>query len=337
MHAHGSKTKTRRDALVATGATLSGFFLAAHLARRGASRVESVPHTTTDRTSVDVTAEEAMTVELARHQMTPAFTTRSLRPGVVAMGHVLNVDHFVMSQPTFPPHPHAGFSAVTWMLPWSDGGFINRDSRGDRSRIGPGTLHWTLAGGGTIHEEIPEEPGVACEGLQIFVKLPEDVETMPPAAFHVDAESVPVVSLVGGRARVLVGAFEGTRAQIPSYGGVTMLHVDVDEGEVAAGSRELVLPIPTGVEAFVVVLRGTGTVDGTPVSVGVASTIAAPSVRLMGKDLHALVAWSEPMRGQPTFQGPFCMFRRERLADAREAYTSGRLGSLAPSNVRFVR
>src|SRR5712691_5523015 len=43
---------------------------------------------------------------------------------------VLNVDWFEMSGPTFPPHPHAGSSAVTYLFADSPNGFINRDSMG---------------------------------------------------------------------------------------------------------------------------------------------------------------------------------------------------------------
>lgn len=53
-----------------------------------------------------------------------------------------------MSEPTFPPHPHAGFSAVTYLFEDSGGALVNRDSLGDRSRIEPGALHWTQAARG---------------------------------------------------------------------------------------------------------------------------------------------------------------------------------------------
>lgn len=42
---------------------------------------------------------------------------------------------FKMAQPIFGPHPHAGMSVMTYMLPESTGAFINRDSLGDHSRI----------------------------------------------------------------------------------------------------------------------------------------------------------------------------------------------------------
>ncbi len=246
------------------------------------------------------------------------------------MGHVMNVDHFHMSDPTFPPHPHAGFSAVTWMLPWSEGGFVNRDSLGDRSRITPGSLHWTMAGAGMLHEEIPEHPGTDCEGLQIFVKLPEPLEDTEGRAFHVDAADIPVVALGGGRASVLVGELAGAASPVPSHAKTTMFHLELD-GQFA-------IEVPSGVDAFVVVLRGDAEIDGRSVSSAHAVALSAGSLAtLKGQAASALLAWSEPMPARPTFAGPFCMFDRGRLLDAQRRYSSGRMGSLSRSSVRWSR
>lgn len=266
---------------------------------------------------------------LTRHSMTRAFTSATLRPGSVPMGHFLNVDHFEMSQPTFPPHPHAGFSAITWMLPWSEGGFVNRDSLGDRSIIAPGSLHWTLAGSGMLHEEIPEQPGVNCEGLQIFVKLPEALETMEPRAFHLDPADVPVAALGAGTARVLVGELSGMASPIPSHARTTMLHVSV-HGEADFN-------VPGAVEAFALTLRGTPFVDGDALPLDTATRLAVGAHSIAGDSADVLVAWSEPMQRAPVFAGPFCMFQRHRLDDAQARYASGAMGSLLASNVRWVR
>ena len=84
------------------------------------------------------------TTVLRESQMGPGFSAYSLRSlSDYPLDPFLNFDDFRMSVPTFPPHPHAGFSAVTYMFEDSPGAFINRDSLGDRSRIGPGALHWT--------------------------------------------------------------------------------------------------------------------------------------------------------------------------------------------------
>ena len=267
---------------------------------------------------------------LSHHRMTRAFTSASLRPGGLKMGHFLHVDHFHMSEPTFPPHPHAGFSAVTWMLPWSRGGFVNRDSLGDRSRIVPGALHWTLAGSGMLHEEIPEVSGVDCEGLQIFVKLPEALEAMTPAAHHLAPGDVATLERSGGTVRVLVGAVDGIASPVPSHAGVTLLHIDLSDGD-------LELDVPKGLTAFAVVLRGTGAINQVPVRADVAVALPSGAVPFAGAGMSALVAWSDEMERQPTFAGPFCMFSQARLVAARSAYAAGAMGRLEPSDVRWVR
>lgn len=264
---------------------------------------------------------------LASHTLSPGFRAISLRPSTAPMGHVLNVDHFFMSRPTFPPHPHAGFSAVTWMVPWSAGGFINRDSLGDRTRIGPGALHWTRAGAGMHHEELPEQPGLLCEGLQIFVKMPEAVELDPPQAFHVEPEHLPQLHTAGGSASVLVGAVGGVEAALPADGGTTLAHLRVEGA--------LQIDVPAGVEAFVLGLRGVGAVNGAPCGAHQAAALPAGPLELRGAGFDALIGWSAPMPRQPRFQGPFCMFSAERLAEAQRRARSGAMGTLAPSPVAW--
>jgi redox-sensitive bicupin YhaK (pirin superfamily) len=266
---------------------------------------------------------------LRQQVLSNAFHAYGLRPDVVAMGHVLNIDHFQMAQPTFPPHPHAGFSAVTWMLPWSPGAFTNRDSRGDRSRIGPGSLHWTRAGAGMLHEEIPEAAGVLCEGLQIFVKLSEDEELTPPVAYHVDAGEVATRTNAGATLRVLVGDVDGLASSLPPQSDTTLAHVSVH------GKFEV--DVPAGVDAFAMVLAGSGRIAGVIAAAHQAAALAPGPLTLEGEGFEVLLGFSPPMPQRPTFRGPFCMFRPERLADAAQRFQSGGMGTLAPSPVAWSR
>lgn len=50
----------------------------------------------------------------------------------------LGIDHAWMSGPIFPPHPHAGFSAVSYLFLDSETGINNKDSLGGRHLILPG-------------------------------------------------------------------------------------------------------------------------------------------------------------------------------------------------------
>lgn len=273
---------------------------------------------------------EAPLKQLTRENHAPGFTAVSLRPGVASMGHVLNIDHFEMSRPIFPPHPHAGFLAITWLMPWSEGAFINRDSLGDRTRIGPGHLHVTVAGSGVVHEEIPEVIGVTGEGLQIFVKLPEADELMAPRAYRVAANDVPVIAHGGGsQTRVLLGEALGVRATPLAPGGTFLGHVSV--------RGQAVLPVPTGVEAFALVVRGRGQIAGQEAAPHRATSLAAGDTVLTGDDLEVIVGWGEALARRPIFRGPFCMFDAGRLADAGMRFRAGQMGTLTPSPVDWGR
>lgn len=107
----------------------------------------------------------------------------------------LGVDHAWISAPTFPPHPHAGFSAVSYLFLDSETGIVNRDSLGHQNLIQPGGLHWTKAARGIVHEEVPAETGKTTHMLQIFVNLAAAKQQDAPEALSLSPQDVPVVQL----------------------------------------------------------------------------------------------------------------------------------------------
>jgi redox-sensitive bicupin YhaK (pirin superfamily) len=147
----------------------------------------------------------------------PAYTPAQMRHGAAfsawqyprqafanLIDPVLNVDWFEMNGPTFPPHPHAGFSAITYLFADSPNGFINRDSLGEVQDIRPGGLHWSRASRGLMHEETPVPDAGPVLGLQIFVNLPAVSQADPAAAFPVPAAMVKSRSGTGWESRVAV-------------------------------------------------------------------------------------------------------------------------------------
>ncbi|GAX79104.1 hypothetical protein CEUSTIGMA_g6544.t1 [Chlamydomonas eustigma] len=150
-------------------------------------------------------------VTLTKKVINPGFSAYRINSDAVRkFDPFLNCDWFEMSQPTFPPHPHAGFSAISHLFEDSEGSFTNRDSKGDSSVICPGDTHWTCAASGIIHEEIPKEPGVMGKGLQIFLNLASQHKQTPPAAFKLHSKEVPVyTSPTGASVRVIAGGTQG--------------------------------------------------------------------------------------------------------------------------------
>ena len=230
----------------------------------------------------------------------------------------LMIDWFSMTKDPFGPHPHAGFSAVTWLLPRSEGGIHNRDTLGDDSTFGPGELHWFEAARGAMHNEQPNGPGPT-QGLQIFVNLPAALKHEPPKSYRGHARDIPVVDVGGSKIRVVVGAFEGrTSPVVPSTPGVAILDVEVN-GTVN-------IPIPRDHNAVVVTTSGDVAVNGDHSNVvlldndgdGVVLSGSGSAVLLHGKPLN-----------EPVFAGgPFVMSNSDDLNDAFARYRRGEMGKL---------
>lgn len=283
------------------------------------------PQTTTSRSIA-----QRRTLDL--HRVTPSFASYGLRSSAsFSIDPFLNLDDFVMSEPTFPPHPHAGFSAVTYMFEDSPGAFINRDSLGDRSRIEPGAIHWTQAARGMMHEEVPERRGDACHGLQMFVNLEDAHKRAVPAAYHTSRADVPEVRPApGARVRVLAGRFGPVASPLTKL----LTPITFLEVHLAAGVA-IELDAPRGHNAFVLVIRGRGAVADATVEAHEAVRFVDDGevVRLAGGEggMQLLFGEGAPIGEPVVYGGPFVMTRAEDLEAAHERFARGLMGSLAPS------
>ncbi len=239
----------------------------------------------------------------------------------------LMCDCFEMAQPFFPPHPHAGFSAVTYILPESEGGFVNRDSLGDKSLIRPGGVHWTEAARGVMHEEVPIVRGQVVRGLQIFVNLPAVHKLGAPRIYHAEPESIPVWSEGDASVRVLAGSLEQVRSVVQPRTDCAIWDVTVRGG----GSARL--PVPTDWRVFGVVTDGALAQHGPTGLAAVRLHPEGGAVQLTAADIGARVVLlaGRPLNEPLALDGPFVMSTREQLLDAKRRFVNGEMGHLQPS------
>ena len=245
------------------------------------------------------------------------------------MDPFLTIDHFLMDEPTFRPHPHAGFSAVTVIFEDSPGRFRNRDSIGSDLTIRPGDIHWTRAGSGVQHEEIPTVPGIGVHGAQIFIALPPALELTPPQILRTDAADVETATTSSGaRIRVLAGELDGLHGLDPGHA-VTLLDLTIP-----AGSAVKLDPEPTQT-AFVVAIEGHGLANGHKLAdrqaVGFDPGPGLVALEAGDESLHVLVCGGAPLDRPSHWFGGIAMSTPERSADAANRYRRGDFGDLAPS------
>jgi redox-sensitive bicupin YhaK (pirin superfamily) len=227
----------------------------------------------------------------------------------------LSVDHFYMSQPTFAPHPHAGFSAVTYLFDDSETGFVNRDSLGHVLDIDPGSLHWTLAGAGVMHDEAPQDNGQTVHGMQIFVNLPAAHKHDAPTIHHV-TQAEMVFGSYGSHVSLLVPLSQATLVDL-----------------AFAGPGSAAITIPSGQQGFVLMAAGEVIIDGHSVTqqcglafgedmsnrvVTVHANAAARLALYLGTPIREAVVWG----------GPFVMTSADDIALAQRDFAAGRMGRL---------
>ena len=127
----------------------------------------------------------------------------------------------------------------------------NRDSIGNHNLILPGGLHWTAAGRGIVHEEVPAQTGKTVHSLQIFVDLGREKRDMAPFALSLQPQDVPVVQSSGVKVRVPLGSYGGARSPLTPPTEVDMLDISLADG------AELTIPIAEDHGAFVLPIFGT--------------------------------------------------------------------------------
>lgn len=241
---------------------------------------------------------------------------------------VLTIDHFHMRVPTFPPHPHAGFSAVTYLFEDSAGEFINRDSLGDRVVAQPGAIIWTVAGSGLLHEEYPAVWGERAHGLQIFVNLPAAEKLQAPRLLFVDGPEVVVRDVPGARIRVAAGTSGDARARLQAPNDITLLDITLQPG------TSLTEAVPADRSVLVYVIKGRVQVGGESQALqalDAASFAPGPgAIRLQAEHEPAQVILlaGRPLAEPVVSYGPFVMNTDQQIADAVARFRAGKMGEL---------
>lgn len=276
--------------------------------------------------------KDAMQVSLREVRHTAGFSSIGFRStDSLSLDPFLNIDLFRMTEPTFPPHPHAGFSAVTYMLPESSGAFQNRDSLGDRSTINPGDLHWTQAGAGMMHEEVPLVRGTECLGFQIFVNLRRTDKGAPPRVLRVSRSRMPILTQESATIVVVVGSYKTASAPVgPLATSIDMLDCKVEP------HGALSLELKPAFRWFLFGISGSARSDsGMQFGERQITVFPAESATLSldadGHGFRFLLCGGQPI-GEPVVRGgPFAMTNESELRNARERFSAGMMGRLSPS------
>ncbi len=225
-----------------------------------------------------------------------------------------------------PPHPHAGFEVVTYLL---DGEFFHRDSKGHDQIARAGDVNWMTSGSGIIHSEGPAEKMLKTGGtvqlLQLWINLPADQKKQPASFRHYAAATLPVVENEKTRLKVIIGDYHEQSSPISTQTPMFLYHLTIKKDALVT------IPVKDDHTAAAYIMRGTIKVLGQAPVAGELVNFNIDGNQLVFtavEDAEVLVLGGQAIKEKVVSYGPFVMNSFEEIQQAMQAYETGKMGVL---------
>ncbi|MEQ8303926.1 MAG: pirin family protein [Cyclobacteriaceae bacterium] len=237
--------------------------------------------------------------------------------------------HIAPNKAGVGPHPHRGFSPVTFIF---EGGVHHKDSRGNDSVVYAGGAQWMNAGMGIIHSERPtsdiHEIGGYQEIIQLWINTPAKNKLDQPAYFPLAADQVPEQSLDDDKVklRVFAGSVADVVGPIPAQANVNAATLEV------AKRGAISIPTPVAHNAVLYLLDGKVRVEGY----GQVDALHLVHFENDGdviiieaiEDTRLLYLSGHPLNEKVVSHGPFVMNSQTEIMEAMRDYQMGKMGVL---------
>lgn len=225
-----------------------------------------------------------------------------------------------------PPHPHRGFSPVTFIF---QGDVQHRDSLGNNSIVRGGGTQWINAGRGITHSERPSkalaEKGGMQELIQFWVNTPASMKMKPPEYQALQKEDTPTFKVDNYEVAVVAGEQFDLKGAIESQTPMLLLR------GTTRGEAKIKHEIPAGYNALIYVLDGDFKMDGREVGerqmVWLNNDGDSFEIESAGSGRYILLA-GQPINEKVTQYGPFVMNTQTEIMQAMRDAQMGKMGIL---------
>ena len=272
--------------------------------------------------------ETATTEFVGANKVKRALPTRNLKQ----VDPFLFIDHMV---PTviapgadirIPPHPHAGFEVVTYII---DGEFFHRDSKGHDQVAGAGDLNWMTSGSGIIHSEGPTSDflskGGNLELIQVWINLPSHHKTVDASFRHYKSAVLPVIKTDNSEVKIILGEYAGKTSPVITQTPMFYYHIKLKAGSL------FTLPIADHHSAALYIMNGKVKVLNEEAKEGQLINFEENGNQLVFSaitDAEVIAFGGEPIKEKVVSYGPFVMNSFEEIQQAIGNYESGKMGVL---------
>lgn len=227
------------------------------------------------------------------------------------------------------PHPHRGFSPVTFIL---KGDVHHRDSRGNSSVVKAGGVQWMNAGMGVMHSERPSlafaQSGGEQEIIQLWINTPHVHKMEQPVYIALQKEDIPVAKPDSGNGAisVIAGSLKGRTGPVHPWSEQLILRADLQAGAVIS------FPVDESFNALLYIISGTiglrayGPVE--PLHMVVLRNDGDTIEVKAETDTTFLLLAGKPLQEKVAKYGPFVMTDQTEILEAMRDYQMGKMGIL---------
>lgn len=227
------------------------------------------------------------------------------------------------------PHPHRGFSPVTFIF---EGGVHHRDSRGNNSVVFAGGAQWMNAGMGVMHSERPpaniHDSGGRQEFIQLWINTPARHKMDQPEYFPLQKEDIPTYGSDDGKVlvQVIAGEVMDVKGAVPTKTPVNVATLALKKGGAIS------IRVPQSHNTLIYTLDGRINIDGYGLTEGLHAVVFdddGDSLSLSAlEDTRLLFLSGEPLNEKVVSHGPFVMSSETEILEAMRDYQKGKMGIL---------
>lgn len=227
------------------------------------------------------------------------------------------------------PHPHRGFSPVTFVV---DGEIQHRDSWGHNQIAKKGDVQWMNAGAGIIHSERPSEDLAQRNGhqemVQLWINSPAAQKMNPPKYYYVKGTDMPSFNSMDGaiKSKLVSGSYEAVKGKIKADSSLLILWCESEK------DGEEQFHIPHSFNAMIYVIKGEIKVDGfgkVPKKNLVIFEEADGNIEISTNgETEFLVLAGKAINEKYVQQGPFVTNSETEILEAMRDYRMGKMGVL---------
>lgn len=227
------------------------------------------------------------------------------------------------------PHPHRGFSPVTFVI---EGEVHHQDSRGNNQIAKRGEVQWMHAGAGIIHSERPSQALVDAEGnqeiIQLWINTPAAKKMKVPHYQYLPIENIPTWSSNGITNKLIAGSYKSQQGKIQTESDMLIIWSDCPQD----GNETYT--IPTAYNCALYLIRGELSISGY-------GKVSKEELVVFGNDpkeneitvntgtnTQFLILAGAALNEKLVQQGPFVMNTQTEILEAMRDYQMGKMGIL---------